>query len=221
MRGAGRPPGRTGRRPGASDTRARVLQAARTSFGDRGFDGATIRDIALRAGVDPALVHHYFGSKQQLFVAAMEFPFDLALMVPRLLEGPHDELGGRFVRFFLELWDAPANRPLLLGVVRSASTDPVAAAMFRRLLAEGPFLALARAIERPDAALRATLAGSQLIGLAMARYVVAVEPLASAPSEVLVRALAPTIQRYFTGDLADTERAAGPAGAGGAGGAPT
>ena len=208
--GAARPRGRTGRRPGASDTRARVLQAARTSFGERGFDGATIRDIALRAGVDPALVHHYFGSKQQLFVAAMELPFDLALMVSRLLDGPGDELGERFVRLILELWEAPANRSLLLGVVRSASTDPVAAAMLRRLLAEGPFLALARAIDRPDATFRATLAGSQLIGLAMARYVVAVEPLASMSTEVLVRAMGPTMQRYLVGDLKDLESSTGP-----------
>jgi AcrR family transcriptional regulator len=200
--GAARSPGRTGRRPGASDTRSKVFLAARTSFGERGFEGATIRDIALRAGVDPALVHHYFGSKQQLFVAAMEFPFDPALMVARLLDGPDDEVGDRFVRFILELWETPANRSLLLGVVRSASTDPVAAAMLRRLLAEGPFLALARAIDRPDAALRATLVGSQLIGLAMARYVVAVEPLASASTETLVRALGPTVQRYLAGDLA-------------------
>jgi len=222
MSGAARTsPRRTGRRPGSGDTRSRVLQAARTSFGDRGFDGATIRDVAAQAGVDPALVHHYFGSKQQLFLAAMEFPLDLPTMVPRLLDGPRDELGERFVRLVLELWETPAVRPLLLGVVRSATTDPVAAAMLRQLLAEGPFLALARAIDQPDAALRATLAGSQLIGLALARYVVAVEPLASAPPEVLVRALAPTLQRYFTGDLADAARAAGPAGAGGADGAPT
>jgi AcrR family transcriptional regulator len=208
--GAARPRGHTGRRPGASDTRARVLQAARTSFGERGFDGATIREIALRAGVDPALVHHYFGSKQQLFVAAMELPFDVTLTVPRLLAGPPEELGDRFVRFFLELWEAPANRSLLLAVVRSASTDPIAAAMFRRLLAEGPLLALAHAIDRPDATLRATLAGSQLIGLAMARYVVAVEPLASASTDVLVRALGPTIQRYLVGDLPNLETVSGP-----------
>ncbi len=212
MTGAARSPGRTGRRPGRSDTRSRVLGAARTSFGERGFEGATIRDIALRAGVDPALVRHYFGTKQQLFVAAMELPFDLDLMVTRLLDGPREELGERFVRFILALWEAPANRSLLLGVVRSASTDPIAAAMLRRLLAEGPFLALARAIDQPDAALRATLAGSQLIGLAIARYVVAVEPLASASTEVLVRALGPTVQRYLAGDLTDHETAPGPAG---------
>jgi AcrR family transcriptional regulator len=209
--GAARTPGRTGRRPGASDTRSRVLLAARTTFGERGFEAATIRDIALRAGVDPALVHHYFGSKQQLFVAAMELPFDPALMVGRILVGPRDELGDRFVRFILELWETPAVRSLLLGVVRSASTDPVAAGMLRQLLAEGPFLALARAIDRPDAALRATLAGSQLIGLAIARYVVAVEPLASVSTETLVRALGPTVQRYLAGDLTAAEKVTDPA----------
>lgn len=211
MNGAARQsPVRTGRRPGSVDTRSRVLLAARTSFGERGFDGATIRDVAARAGVDPALVHHYFGSKQQLFVAAMELPLDLPALVLRLLEGPREELGERFVRFVLELWETTAFRPLLLGVVRSATTDPIAAAMLRQLLAEGPFLALARAIDLPDATLRATLAGSQLIGLALARYVVAVEPLASVPPEVLVRALAPTVQRYLVGDLTGAERPADP-----------
>jgi AcrR family transcriptional regulator len=216
LSGAARqPPVRTGRRPGSGDTRAQVLLAARTSFGELGFDGTTIRHVAARAGVDPALVHHYFGSKQQLFVAAMELPLDLPAMVPRLLEGPRDQLGERFVRYVLELWETPAFRPLLLGVVRSATTDPIAAAMLRQLLAEGPFLVLARAIDQPDATLRATLAGSQLIGLALARYVVAVEPLASAPPEVLVRALAPTVQRYLAGDLTGAERPASSTEAGG------
>ena len=197
---------RSGRRPGPGDTRARVLLAARTSFGERGFEGTTIRDVAARAGVDPALVHHYFGSKQRLFVAAMELPRELPTLVPRILEGAREGLGERFARSVLELWEAPANRSLLLGIVRSATTDPVAAAMLRQLLAAGPFLALASAIDQPDADLRATLAGSQLIGLALARYVVAVEPLASAPLEVLVRALAPTLQRYLVGDLTADER---------------
>jgi len=216
LSGAARqPPVRTGRRPGSGDTRAQVLLSARTSFGELGFDGTTIRHVAARAGVDPALVHHYFGSKQQLFVAAMELPLDLPATVPRLLEGPRDQLGERFVRYLLELWETNAFRPLLLGVVRSATTDPIAAAMLRQLLAEGPFLVLARAIDQPDAAFRATLAGSQLIGLALARYVVAVEPLASAPPEVLVRALAPTVQRYLAGDLTGAEGPASSTEAGG------
>lgn len=202
-----RRPTRTGRRPGVSDTRERILAAARAAFGEMGFDGATIRSIAARAAVDPALVHHYFGSKQQLFVAAMELPVDLDEAVPALLAGPADELGYRIARFVLELWGTPATRPLMLGVVRSASADPVAAALLRRVLAEGPFAAIARAIDRPDADLRATLVGSQLVGLAMARYIVGVEPLASAPPETVALAVGPTIQRYLEGDLGAEEPA--------------
>ena len=199
MSGPGR--GRTGRRPGSGDTRGRILAAARASFGEHGFEGATIRDVAARAEVDPALVHHYFGSKQQLFVAAMEFPIDFAAVVPGILAGPSDELGERFVRFVLNLWETPTVLPLLLGVVRSAMTDPVAAGMLRRVFAEGPFVALATAIHRPDADLRAMLSGSQLLGLALARYVLGAEPLASAPHGEIARAIGPTIQRYLMGDL--------------------
>ena len=190
-----------GRRPGSEDTRGRILAAARAAFGERGYDGATVRDIAGRAGVDPALVHHYFGTKQRLFVAAMEIPVDFSEVIPLVHDGPPEERGERIARFFLELWDSPAMRPLMLGIVRSAATDPVAAGMFRRALAEGPFLALARATDRPDADLRATLVGTQLVGLAMARYIVKVDPIASADREVLVRAIGPTLQRYLTGDL--------------------
>lgn len=193
--------GRSGRRPGSADTRGRILAAARASFGERGFEGATIRDVAARADVDPALVHHYFGSKQQLFVAAMEFPPEIQAAIPELLAGPQDDLGERIVRVILDLWDSPSVRPLLTGLLRSATTDPVAAAMLRRLLTEGPFLALASAIDRPDAELRAVLVGTQLIGLAMARYVMVVEPLASASPDQLARFAGPTIQRYLAGDL--------------------
>lgn len=194
-------PARTGRRPGVSDTRSRILDAARAGFGETGFDGTTIRAVAARAGVDPALVHHYFGSKQQLFVAAMELPVDLDAVVPGLLAGPPDELGYRIARFVLELWSAPHTRPLMLGVVRSAASDPIAAEMLRRILAEGPFTAIAQAIDRPDADLRANLVGSQVVGLAMARNVIGVEPLASTTDEVIARAVGPAIQRYLAGDL--------------------
>lgn len=180
------------------------------AFGEHGYDGATIRDIAARAGVDGALVHHYFGSKQRLFLAAMEIPVDFATAVPALLEGPPDRLGERFVGFILELWERPGLHPLLLGVVRSASTDPVAADMVRRLLAEGPLLALATALDRPDAALRASLAGSQFIGLILARFVVGVEPLASMDRDALAAAVGPTIQRYLVGDLDEGERGGSP-----------
>ncbi len=190
-----------GRRPGSADTRGRILDAARAAFGEHGFDGATIRDVAARAGVDTALVHHYFGTKQRLFVAAMEVPIDFAVVAPRLLDGPEAEVGERFVAFVLDLWDRPETRPLLLGLVRSATTDPVAGAMMRQLIEEGPLLALATALDRPDARLRASLAGSQFIGLLLARFVVGVEPLASADRWAVVRAVGPTIQRYLVGDV--------------------
>lgn len=193
--------GRTGRRPGSDDTRGRILAAARAAFAERGFDGATMRDVAARAGVDAALVHHYFGSKQRLFVAAMQFPVDVAAVVPALIRGPREGLGERFVRFIVETWDRPEVRPMLLGVVRSAATDPTAAAMMRAVLADGPLLAIATAIDLPDARLRASLAGSQLIGIAMARYVVGIEPLTSMSPAELAAAMGPTFERYLTGDL--------------------
>jgi AcrR family transcriptional regulator len=196
---------RTGRRPGSSDTRGRILVAARAAFGELGFGGATIRGVAGRAGVDPALVHHYFGTKQRLFLAAMEIPVDFAEVTPLILDGPPEELGTRIARSFLGLWDSPAMHPLLLGIVRSATTDPVAAGMLRRVLAEGPFLAVARATDRHDADLRATLVGTQLVGHAMARYIVKIEPITSADREVLARAIGPTLQRYLTGDLGGSE----------------
>ena len=193
---------RTGRRPGARDTRGRILDAARAAFGERGYDGASVRQIAADAGVDPALVHHYFGTKQRLFLAAMAFPVDPAVALPRLLAaGPPEQLGERFVTFVVALWDRPDVRPLVTGVVRSAVTDAVAAAMARKLLAEGPLLALAAAIDRPDAQLRATLASSHLMGLAMARYVLGVEPLVSLSPDALAALVGPAIQRYLAGDI--------------------
>jgi AcrR family transcriptional regulator len=192
---------RTGRRAGRADTRGAVLDAARAEFGAQGFDAATIRGIAARAGVDPALVHHYFGSKQALFVEAMQFPVDLQSIVPRVLDGPPERIVERFVHVALDLWESPEVRPTLLAVLRSAMTDPTAARILRQLLAEDPILALASSIDRTDAPLRATLAGSQVIGLAMARYVIGVEPLASASREEVARAIGPTLQRYLTGDI--------------------
>jgi AcrR family transcriptional regulator len=186
-----------GRRPGGEDTRARILDAARAAFGERGFEGASIREVAARAAVDPALVHHYFGTKQRLFVAAMRFPVDVNEVVPRLLAGGEPGVGERFVRFVVALWDQPEVRPMLLGVVRSASTDEVAADMMRAILAEGPLLALATAVPRGDAQLRATLAGSQLVGLVLARYIVKVEPLASMTPDEVAASIGPTIERYL------------------------
>lgn len=199
-RTAGRP-AHSGRPPGSSDARERILRAARAAFGSAGYDRATIRGIAAAAGVDPALVHHYFGTKERLFVAATHLPIDVAVLLPRVLDGPPERIGHRLVAVFLEVWDDPAIRASLMGILRSAVSDERAAAATRALLvaeALGPVVA---ALGVPDAALRATLVGSQLAGLAMIRYVIRVEPLASADAGQVVEAIGPSIGRYLTGML--------------------
>jgi AcrR family transcriptional regulator len=178
-----------------------ILDTARTCFAERGFEGATIREIAARAGVNPALVLYYFGSKQRLFVGAMQLPQEVTSALPRLLSGPAEGVGERVMNTVLDLWEVPEIRALLVGLVRSATTDPLAAAMLRQLFVEGPLLTATQVLDRPDAALRGLLVGSHLMGLALGRYVLEVEPLASAPRAALVRAMGPTLQRYLTGDL--------------------
>lgn len=203
--------GRRGRRPGSADTRGRIVSEARGLFAERGFDGATVREVAARAHVDGALVHHYFGTKQQLFVAVMQFPVEIGEVVPAVLGGPRDGMGERFVRFVIGLWDRPDVRTLLTGVVRSASTDRTAATMVRRMLVEGPLLALATAIETPDAQMRAAIAGSHLFGIAMARYVIGVEPIASMAPDELAAVVGPAIERYLVGELGTAGEARRPA----------
>ncbi len=192
---------RTGRRPGTPDTRDRILEAARARFADDGYAGATIRSIATDADVDPALVHHYFGPKTQLFAAVLELPVDVGAVATSLLDGPRDQLGERMVRTFLGVWDTDDGRTRLRALLRAALTEDHAADALREFLLDAILGPVARALDLPDADLRATLAASQLVGMGVARYVIEVEPLASAPTDALVAAYAPTLQRYMVGDL--------------------
>jgi len=188
---------RTGRRPGAGGTREQILAAARSHFAEAGFDNATIRGIAAAAGVDPALVLHYYGSKEGVFRAAVNVPIEPGEFLPRLLEEGLDGLGERLVRFCVTTWDSPAGSPLL-GVIRSVVTSETAAALLRDFVSREILSRLAEGLELDRPQLRASLAASQLIGLAMLRYVVRVEPLASAPPADVAAWLGPTLQRYFT-----------------------
>jgi AcrR family transcriptional regulator len=192
---------RTGRRPGRSGTRDAILVAARESFTASGYDQASIRDIARRAGVDPALVHHYFGTKQELFTEAVELPVDLVAVVEAFVRGDRDRIGERIVGLMLSVWDSRTDRSPLIALIRSAVTSENAARMLREFMVSVLFVRLAEALRAPDAPLRASLAASQMMGLLIARYVVRVEPLASAPAAQLVTAIGPNIQRYLTGDL--------------------
>ncbi len=188
---------RTGRRPGLGGTRERILAAARSDFGKAGYEGTTIRGIAALAKVDPALVMHYFDSKDGVFRAAVQFPVDPAVFIPRLLAPGLDGLGERLVRFFVDTWDSPIGTPLL-ALIRSAVGNEGAAALLRQFVTREVLGRLARALELDQPQLRASLVASQLIGLAMLRYVVRVEPLASASAAELVAWLGPTLQRYLT-----------------------
>jgi AcrR family transcriptional regulator len=192
---------RTGRRPGETGTRDRIAEAARRLFAERGFDRTSVRGVAAAAGVDPALVHHYFGTKQRLFLEAVDFPIDAVRSIESLSVDDVDGVGERLVRFALRLWDDPVVLPRLLGVLRSAVTDPEAARMLGVLFTRQGPIQLVQAIgsDRPD--LRAELVGTQLVGLAVARHILRVEPLASADHETIVAAVGPTMQRYLVGDL--------------------
>jgi AcrR family transcriptional regulator len=197
---------RTGRRPGVSGTREAILGAARRAFAEHGYQHATIRGVADLAGVDPALVHHYFGTKQELFVAAVQLPVNPVEQLMAVLDEDPGQAGRRMVETFLSVWDHAATQNPLLALIRSAVGDEHAAAMLREFITEEVLGQIAHRLGGADARLRATLVGSQIIGLAMARYIVKVEPLASAPPTQVVAAVGPTLQRYLTGDLA------GPAG---------
>jgi AcrR family transcriptional regulator len=192
---------RSGRRQGESSARADILEAARASFAEHGYDRATIRDIAGRAGVDPALVIHYFHSKEALFGEALELPLQPREVFARGLSAGPDQLGVTIVRTFLEAWEPPENRVRLMAMLRSALTNEAAMDMIRGLLTREVFVPITAALGVPDAQLRAPLVGSQLLGLAVMRYVGRIEPLASASIDELVTAMGPTVQRYLTEDL--------------------
>jgi len=188
---------RTGRRPGPAGTRANILAAARAQFARSGYDGATIRAIAAAARVDPKLVLHYFDSKDGIFMAAMDLPFDPAEAIPEMLRPGLNGLGVRLARFFIDVWDSPEGARAH-AIVRSMVTSERAAALMRDFVSREILARVARSLELDHPQLRASLAASQLIGLAMLRYVVKVEPLASAPPAKLAAWIGPTIQRYFT-----------------------
>ncbi len=196
------PSRRSGRRPGNPDTRDAVLTAAREAFAERGFDGATIRGIATAAKVDPALVHHYFGNKDKLFLAAIEAPANPGDFLPEVLAGGRDNLGENVVRMLLRVWDGPM-RPAALALVRSAVGNEWTAKLLREFLVSQVLRRVVGTLDMPvrEREVRGSLAASQLIGLVMGRYVLKLEPLATASPESLVAAIGPNVQHYLTGDV--------------------
>ena len=190
-----------GRRPGGPDTRGQILTAARRSFADKGFAGTTIRGVAGDAGVDPALVHHYFGAKDDLFLAALEIPVDPRTLVPSVFDEGVEAAGERLVRLFLSVWDDPHTRLPLVALVRSSLVQEGPESLLQQGMLR-MVLAPLRAVLPPDEAdRRVQLVISQLAGLVVTRYLLELEPLASMPAEDLVTAVAPTLLRYLDGPL--------------------
>jgi AcrR family transcriptional regulator len=191
---------RVGRRPGNQDTRGEIITAARHAFAAKGFAGASMRAIAAEAGVDAALIHHYFDSKQQLFLATVALPLGLPEIVERVAAGERRDLGERLVRTVLGVWDSDLQ-PSLVAAIRTTLTDP---ALTRSV---GEFFTLevvGHVLRRDDlppveANRRAGLVASQILGLLIGRYVLQLPVLVNRRTEDLVTEIGPTIQRYVDG----------------------
>lgn len=198
--GSERTPRRRGPRTGGEDTRTEILEAARAEFAAKGYDGATLRGIARTAGVDPRLVHHYFDGKQSVFQEVLHMPVHLEEVIESVFAAGPDNLGERVLRTFFAVWDAPAASERLVAFVAASSSGTGAARTMQQFLTREVLSRISRFAADDDPQLRASLIASQLLGIAIARYVLQIEPFASADPEVLIPFLAPTIERYLHAD---------------------
>lgn len=192
---------RPGRPPGTSETREQIVISARELFAQSGFEKTSVRAVAAAAGVDSALVHHYFGTKQELFATAMDIPIDPMTIIGPLRETPVEALGLKLPSLLLPLWDSALGQ-VLIGVLRSTlggSDANLTRSFFRDIVVAE----LAAKVDEPPGSgtVRAEFAVSQLMGIVMARYLIVLDPFASLPAEQIADTIAPNLQRYLTGDL--------------------
>ncbi|MEV3959948.1 TetR family transcriptional regulator [Nocardia sp. NPDC050193] len=202
-------PIRPGRRPGRSGTRDAILAAARERFAKTGFDKTSIRAVAADAEVDPALIHHYFGTKQQLFAAVVELPVDPEIVLRQVDAVPLDRLGETIVAAVVGLWDSPAGAgvvALVRTLVASGDTSPARDFLLSVVLER---VRQRIATDTDDGRLRVALAASQMAGLVISRKILALQPVSGLPLPQLVAAVGPTLQRYLTGDLGQDSAATG------------
>jgi AcrR family transcriptional regulator len=191
---------RSGRRPGPTTTREAIAGAARRQFAELGYDRATLRGIAGEAGVDAALVVRFYGSKDALFREVMALPRAVTEALAALANGSRANVGRRLAEVIVGMLEDPRSRSIVLGRIRSASSHPDAAALVRENLTHD-LGRLVAALTDDEPETRAVLVGSQVVGLALARYIVRVEPLASLPAADVVEYIAPTLQHYLVGTL--------------------
>ena len=192
---------RTGRRPGASTSREDIVRAARELFAKRGYQEATMRAIATKAGVDASLVVHFFGNKVNLLAESIDWPFDPEVQMPRLLEGGRRNVGRKLAELAITTWDEDGTRHPVFTLLRAGLTEPEAAEMLRKFMLERLYAPLMEQLGSDQPELRSGLVVSQIIGVGMARYVIKFEGLAEAKSEDVIDWLAPVLQRYLTGKL--------------------
>jgi AcrR family transcriptional regulator len=195
----------THRRPGrwrsGADSKQRILQTARDLFGQHGYSGTTVRAIATAAGVDPAMVFYFFGTKQGLFAAAIEMSGNVPPAIESIFTAGLDTIGERIVRTLLENLDQSDRTPLVM-LTRSAPTDDQSEALLREFIDREITNRLAAMLDTPDAALRAGMVNVQILGLAVARYIVRIEPIASSSVDELVTRFGPLVQHCLTGQTA-------------------
>ena len=191
-----------GRRPGPSETREEILRAARELFARHGYEKASLRAIARNAGVDPALILHYFSSKDGLLREALTLPLDPSdVLAKGLADVPDDEVGEHLVRLVVSLWDRPALTHRLSSMLRVAMSHDLAMTVLRETFQRTVLVAVARLVDDESAALRAELVATQMIGIAMARYLLRLPEVSSADVDELAHMVGPTVQRYLTGPL--------------------
>lgn len=204
-----RRPAQPGRRKGRPDTRAEILAAALSLFAERGFAGTSIRGVAAGAGVDPALVHHYFGTKEGLFRATLDIPIDPDELVGRIVAGDPEGAPRRLVETFFAVWDSPETGPAMVSFLRRVLADQESATLFRDFIGATLLRTLAEELvggtNHRAAAARVQLAVSQLVGLVIIRKVLGMEPLASLTSAQLTDAVSPSIARYLQGESAELD----------------
>jgi AcrR family transcriptional regulator len=192
------PARRGGRRPGDARTKAAITAAARRQFAAAGYEATTIRGVATEAGVDPALVLYFFGSKDGLFVAVVKWPFDPAVVLPEVIGDRRGGVGTRLVRLMLDTWDAEEGRNVMVSLLRAAMSHEAAAGRLRAFMESEILRPLTTALRCDQPELRASLVAAQLIGLGIARHVLALQPLASMEREAAVALVGPQVQRSLT-----------------------
>ena len=193
---------RSGRRPGPTGTRDAILRAARAAFAADGYGATSLRGVARDAGVDPALVIHFFGSKAGLFTAAVGWPFEPEDEMRRVVADGPESIGINLARMFVRHWEDERDRSPIVAVLHVATGDPAGAALMREYLVEHLLRPLIAGLGTDQPELRAGMIVSQLVGLGVTRYVLGYEPLASAPVDTVVELLAGGIQRVVDEPIA-------------------